>query len=187
MSLDLVEAFRSDKIYKFLHMPLQSGDDEVLKSMNRRYSVEDFVEVVESFRKEFPELTLATDIIVGFPTESNEAFERTVDLIKKLEPDVVNNSKFFPRPGTKAAEMKQLPNEIVAERSRVISALCRDIARRRNRQLVGKEFEVLLTEKLKQGMAGRNRSYRQVVIRTGKLGEFVKVRISDATACCLKP
>lgn len=182
----LIEAFRSEKIYKFLHMPLQSGDEDVLRSMNRRYSVDEFLRVASEFREKFPELTLATDIIVGFPTESEDAFNRTIDLLEELELDVVNISKFFPRPGTKAAEMKQLPGAVVARRSRVVSALCRSIALRRNRQLIGKEFEVLLTEKLERGVAGRTRSYRQVVAPGGRLGEFVNAKISSATACCLK-
>jgi MiaB-like tRNA modifying enzyme len=183
---DLIEAFRSEKVYKFLHMPLQSGDEDVLRSMNRRYSVDEFMHIVREFRKEFPELTLATDIIVGFPTESEEAFNRTIDVIKELEPDVVNNSKFFPRPGTKAAEVRELPGAVIAERSRVMSAICRSIALRKNRQLIGREFEVLLTEKAGRGVAGRTHSYRQVIVKDGKLGEFVRVRISDASSCCIK-
>jgi MiaB-like tRNA modifying enzyme len=183
---DLVEAFKSDKIYKFLHLPLQSGDDEVLRSMNRRYSVDEFMHIAEEFRDEFPELTLATDIIVGFPTESEGAFNKTIDIVKELKPDVVNNSKFFPRPGTKAAEMRELPNKVVRERSRIVSALCRDIARRKNRQLIGKEFEVLLNEKARHGVVGRTYSYKLVIVKDGKLGEFVNVRIGDATCCCLK-
>ncbi|NYZ76628.1 MiaB/RimO family radical SAM methylthiotransferase, partial [Candidatus Micrarchaeota archaeon] len=183
---DLIEAFKSDKIYKFLHMPLQSGDEGVLRSMNRRYSPREFMHVAEEFRKEFSELTLATDIIVGFPTESGEAFSRTIDVINELKPDVVNTSKFFPRPGTKAAKMRLLPDAVVAERSRTVSALCRDISLRKNRQFIGKELEVLLTEMAGNCMAGRTRSYKQVVLNKGKLGEFVDVSIKDATVCCLK-
>jgi threonylcarbamoyladenosine tRNA methylthiotransferase CDKAL1 len=183
---DLIEAFKSEKIYKFLHVPLQSADEEVLRDMNRKYSVDEFMCVIEEFRREFPELTLATDIIVGFPTESEEAFNRTREFIKELKPDVVNNSKFFTRPGTKAAEMRQLPGRVVAERGRVMSALCRDIALRKNRLLIGKEFEVLLTERTCNGLAGRTHSYKQVIVQRGQLGDFVNARISDATACCLK-
>lgn len=183
---ELIEQFRGEKIYKFLHMPLQSGDDEVLAGMNRKYSVEEFTHVVREFRKGLPELTLATDIIIGFPTESENAFKKTISALKELKPDVVNVSKFFPRPGTKAEAIKQLPGSVVAERSREVSALCRNITLRKNRQLIGKEFEVLLTEETGRGIAGRTRSYTQVIARAGSLGEFVNVRISDATACCLK-
>jgi MiaB-like tRNA modifying enzyme len=182
----LIEAFKSDRIFKFLHLPLQSGDDEVLRSMNRKYTVEEFTHIVEEFKKEFPELTLATDIIVGFPTESEDAFDKTVDVTKEIEPDVVNNSKFFPRPGTRAERMKQLPNTVISERSRIISKLCREIALRKNRGLVGRSFDALITESREGSMAGRTQTYKQVILKEGRLGEFVKVKIYDATACCLK-
>ena len=183
---ELIDAFRSDKLYKFLHIPLQSADDQVLRDMNRNYSTGDFMQVVEEFRNEFPELTLATDIIVGFPTESEEAFQRTADVIKELEPDVVNNSKFFPRPKTKAASMKRLSNEVVNERSRVINSLCKKISLEKNRKFIGKKFEVLLTEHRGDSMAGRTSTYKQVVLNGGKLGEFVNATTCDATACYLR-
>ncbi|MEM3690428.1 MAG: tRNA (N(6)-L-threonylcarbamoyladenosine(37)-C(2))-methylthiotransferase, partial [Candidatus Micrarchaeia archaeon] len=183
---ELIDAFKSNKIYKFLHLPLQSGDDGVLKEMNRTYSVDDFLKVLSEFRKHIPELTLATDIIVGFPTETDDSFERTLEVIKKIQPDVVNNSKFFPRPGTRAARMKQLPGKLVSERSRKVSELCREIALEKNKQLVGKTFEVLITERREGGVAGRNHSYKQVILMEGKLGEFVNATIVDATSCYLK-
>jgi len=183
---ELVDAFKSDRVYKFLHLPLQSGDDQVLKDMNRRYSVSGFMQVVGEFRRQLPELTLATDIIVGFPTESEEAFQRTVDVIKELKPDVVNNSKFFPRPGTKAASMKRLPNETVNDRSRVMNSLCKKIGLEKNKKFIGKKFEVLLTEHRGEGMAGRNRNYKQVVVKGGQLGEFISTTIFDSTACYIK-
>jgi len=182
----LIGAFQSKKLYKFLHLPLQSGDDGVLKDMNRMYSVDNFLEVVSEFRKHIPELTLATDVIVGFPTETEDAFERTLEVVKKIQPDVVNNSKFFPRPGTRAAKMKQLPGEVVAGRSRRMSQLCRELALERNRKLIGKTFEVLITEKREEGVAGRNPSYKQVLLNHGKLGEFVNATICDATSCYLR-
>ena len=183
---ELIDAFSSDKVYKFLHIPLQSGDDQVLEGMNRRYSVEEFIRVVGEFKKEFPDLTLATDIIVGFPTESEEAFQRTIDVVKELKPDVVNNSKFFPRPRTKAASMKRLPSETVNDRSRLMDSICKKIGLEKNKALVGKNFEVLLTEARGRDMAGRTSTYKQVVLNGGKLGEFVNATICDATACYLK-
>jgi len=183
---ELMDAFKSKKVYRFLHIPLQSGDDGVLEDMGRRYSVDGFRKVVEEFRREFPELTLATDIIVGFPTESENAFEKTIGVIKEIEPDVVNNSKFSPRPGTKAASMKRLPNDVVARRSRLMSALCREISLKNNRESIGSRFEVLLTEIRGSNMAGRTHTYKQVIVKGGELGEFVNVRICDAATCHLK-
>ena len=84
----LIEAYQDRKVFKFLHLPLQSGDDDVLRRMNRYYTVEDFIEVVESFREAIPRITLATDIICGFPGESEEAFERTMRVIEDVKPDI---------------------------------------------------------------------------------------------------
>ena len=85
---DLIQAYKNEKVFKFLHLPVQSGDNEVLKRMNRFYSVKDFRKIVNSFRKEIPNITIATDVICGFPGESQEAFERTMQLIKEVQPDL---------------------------------------------------------------------------------------------------
>jgi MiaB-like tRNA modifying enzyme len=95
---NLIQIFKNEKIFKFIHLPIQSGSNKVLKDMNRGHTVEEFLEVVDAFRKEIPEITIETDIIVGYPTETEEDFEKTVDLLKTFNPDVVNISRFFPRP-----------------------------------------------------------------------------------------
>ena len=103
---DLIDAFKSEKVFKFVHLPVQSGDDAVLRRMRRFYTVSEFKEVVNAFRRVFPEVTLATDVICGFPGESREAFENTLRLIGEVKPDIVNVSKFFARPRTAAADMR---------------------------------------------------------------------------------
>jgi threonylcarbamoyladenosine tRNA methylthiotransferase CDKAL1 len=102
---ELIQAFKSDKIFKFVHLPVQSGDDQILKKMQRLYSAADFKKLVDAFRVEFPKITLATDVICGFPGETEEAFERTMQLVRDVKPDIVNISKFFARPKTPAAKM----------------------------------------------------------------------------------
>ena len=92
-------------IFKFVHLPAQSVDDGILRLMNRPYSVSDFVTAVNAFRDEIPRITVATDIICGFPGETNTAFGKTLKMIKEVQPDIVNISRFFPRPGTAAADM----------------------------------------------------------------------------------
>lgn len=114
---DLVDAYENSKIYKFLHIPVQSGSDRILELMNRRYRVEDFASIVKAFRSRFPTISVATDVIVGFPSENEEDLA-TQDLIQKTKPDVVNISKYTPRPKTPASKMKQLDCKIVTERSR---------------------------------------------------------------------
>ena len=103
MQSRLITAFDSPKIFKFLHLPVQSGDDIVLQHMRRFYTSMEFKRTVDTFKTEFPNLTLATDVIVGFPGETKEAFENTLKLLKEVKPDVTNVSKFFARPKTVAA------------------------------------------------------------------------------------
>jgi MiaB-like tRNA modifying enzyme len=179
---DLIQAYKDEKVFKFLHLPVQSGDDEVLKRMNRFYSVKDFMKVVNSFRAEIPEITLATDVICGFPSESREAFERTVELIEKVQPDIVNVSKFFPRPRTPAEKMKPFihPRQ-VKERSRRVAELSRKFSFQRNRRWMGWEGRILVDEvgKKTASWVGRNLAYKPVVVKTAEhlFGKFVNVRV----------
>ena len=107
MQTRLITAFENPKIFKFLHLPVQSGDDTVLQHMRRFYTAAEFKGIVDTFRGEFSQLTLATDVIVGFPGETEEAFENTLKLLDEVKPDIVNVSKFFARPKTVAARMKE--------------------------------------------------------------------------------
>jgi len=182
---DLVDAYRHKRVFKFLHLPVQSGDDEVLELMNRFYSVKDFKTIVSCFREEFPRITIATDVICGFPGESEQAFERTVKLVEEIQPEIVNVSRFFPRPGTPAKEMEQLSPLTVKSRSRRIAGLARRISLERNRAWLGWEGKVLVDEiGSKPGSwVGRNFAYKPVVLRTDEplLGRLVDVRIVRAS------
>ncbi|MDP2906646.1 MAG: tRNA (N(6)-L-threonylcarbamoyladenosine(37)-C(2))-methylthiotransferase [Nanoarchaeota archaeon] len=117
---DLVKVYKSPKMKKFLHIPVQSGSDKVLNDMKRRYTVDDFKKIVTRFRKEIPNICIATDIIVGFPTETVEDFNKTVELVKEVKPEVLNISKFGSRPDTVAANMKQLLSQEVKRRSVIL-------------------------------------------------------------------
>lgn len=190
---ELLEAFRDRKVFKFLHLPVQSGDDQVLKGMNRFYSRDDFVGVVEGFRRVFPWSTVATDVIVGFPGESEEAFRRSCELVEEVEPDVVNVSKFFGRPGTAALDMElKVDGLVVKGRSRVLSGLVRRVALECNRRWVGWKGRVLVDEVGKVGkggcVVGRNLAYKPVVVADarGLLGNFVSVEVVDAFQSYLK-
>ena len=179
---ELIDAFSNEKVFKFLHIPVQSGDDEVLRSMNRRYQVDEFREVVRKFRRTFPRMTIMTDVICGFPTETEEAFERTIELIEEVKPDVVNVSRYCPRPGTPAAMMKPLPSQIVKTRSRVITRIVREIAFERNREWISWKGEILVDEPGKPGTwMGRNFAYKPIVVRSERelLGSRLEVRVID--------
>ena len=182
---DLVEAYRHPKIYKFLHVPVQSGSNEILEAMNRGYTREQFIEIVEAFRAEIPGTAIATDIIVGFPGETSENFQESVSLIKEVRPDVVNISRFAPRPGTRAAEMSnQIPGGTIKERSRELTKIALKIGEERNRAWIGWRGTALVTERgLKGGWIARNPSYKPIVINHNeqKLGGEVQVEVTAAT------
>jgi len=119
----LIAAYKHPKVSKFLHVPVQSGSDRILKLMKRGYTVADFEKIVTAFRKEIPNIYISTDIIVGFPNEQNSDFELTVGLVKRMKFDKVNLSKFGARPGTEASKMGQLGTETINERSKILHGL----------------------------------------------------------------
>lgn len=186
---DLIDAYASERIFKFLHLPVQSGSDEILESMRREYTVAQFEEMVAAFRSAFPDLTLSTDIIVGFPGETDPQFEATMELVERVRPDIVNVTRFSRRTGTPAATMAgQVVGWRMKERSRRLTRLRFDIARRINEQFVGHEIDVLVTEPGKPGSwLARTAEYRQVVLREPVTpGEFLRVRIDAAGATDLR-
>jgi len=178
---ELLDSFSDERIYKFFHIPVQSGSNKVLRLMRRGYRAEDFLEIVRRIRERYPMSTVATDIIVGFPGETEEDFRQTISLIQEAEPEVVNISKFGPRPGTQASKMKGLPSKVIKERSKILSRFCAEIKLRRNSQLIGKEFTVLVTERCREKAQGRTDFYRPVLLdQEAKLGSFYVVKIVEA-------
>jgi len=176
---DLIDSYKSERIFKFLHLPIQSGSNQILKKMNRGYSIRDFKKIVKKFKKEFPFLTLSTDVIVGFPGEEKKDFQKTIELIREVKPDIVNVSKFGPRPGTKAAEMEQLPSEIINDRTKKLVNLVERIKLKNNQKWLNWEGEVLIDEiGGKGGVIGRNFAYKPVLTE-GETGIFKKVRIKS--------
>jgi len=183
---ELLEAFKNEHVFKFVHLPVQSGDDEVLRGMNRHYSVGDFKRIVDVFRRAIPGITVATDVICGFPGENAEAFERTLRLIDDVKPDIVNVSKFFARPKTLAEKMnpKVAPLE-VKKRSERMTSLVRNISLEKNRAWVNWKGRILVDERGKQpdSFIGRNFAYKPVVVKSGDrslFGRFVDVRVVRA-------
>lgn len=178
---ELLEAYDSTKIYKFLHLPIQSGNDQVLNEMRRGYSVEDFEEIVKSFREKFQNLYLATDVIVGFPGESEKAFQDSCELIKRIKPDKINLTRFTPMPGTDAKEMEQVRSEEKKRRSKEMTDIHRKISYEKNKVFTGQEFEALVTKKGKKGgYMARLPNYKPVIVERAKPGEFIRVKITEA-------
>jgi threonylcarbamoyladenosine tRNA methylthiotransferase CDKAL1 len=186
---ELVEAYKCGRVFKFLHLPVQSGDDEVLELMNRCYTVGEFKAVVQAFREEVPRLTLSTDVICGFPGESREAFEQTKKLVREVQPDIVNVSKFFSRPRTPAEKMVSLPPEEVNRRSREVAELSRRISFEKNRAWMGWEGTALFDERGKgESWMGRNFAYKPVVVKACEslVGRVVPVRVVNAFSTYLE-
>jgi MiaB-like tRNA modifying enzyme len=181
---DLMEIYEDERVYKFIHIPLQSGDDEILKLMNRRYSVEDYKAIVRKFRSKYPMGFITTDIISGFPTESEEAHKRTIKVIEETKPDKVNVAKYSPRPHTKAAALPQLPESIRSERCREIVEVSRRISLERNMMHVGRIEDALVLKVDGETAKARMKNYRLVKINgCGEiLGRMVKVKINGAKA-----
>jgi threonylcarbamoyladenosine tRNA methylthiotransferase CDKAL1 len=192
MQTRLITAFENPKIFKFLHLPVQSGDDTVLQYMRRFYTATEFKGIAETFRNEFPQLTLATDVIVGFPGETEEAFENTLKLLEAVKPDVVNVSKFFARPKTVAARMKDglVDREEIKHRSTVAAELAKRLSAERNRRWVGWTGEVLFDEKgkVEGSWIGRNFAYRPIAIKNADnmLGKTLQVKVVEACGTYLK-
>jgi len=182
---ELVEVYQSEKIFKFLHIPIQSGSNRILRKMNRYYKVENFKEIVRAFQKEFPRITLSTDVIAGYPGETEDDFKQTIRLLERVKPDVVNISKYWPRPRTEASEMEQIDRKTINQRTKSLSKLVKKFQKEKNKQWLGWEGEVLIDEKGSQGMIGRNYAYKSVVT-DGKLGEFKQLRIRNSYTNYLK-
>jgi MiaB-like tRNA modifying enzyme len=188
----LIEAFKCGKVFKFLHLPVQSGDDSVLQYMRRFYTVLKFKGIVDTFRSQFPDLTLATDVIVGFPGETEEAFQNTLNLLEEIKPDIVNISKFFARPKTIAARMQDglVERDEIKRRSAVTAELVKRLSAERNLRWVGWSGKVLIDEKgkVEGSWVGRNFSYKPIAIQhtDNLLGKTLTVKIVEAKATYLK-
>jgi MiaB-like tRNA modifying enzyme len=182
---DLIGIYKSEKLFKFLHIPVQSGNNDILQSMRRKYTVEQFKEIINKFRQHIPDITIATDIICGFPGESDLQFNDSLTLIKQITPDVLNISRFWPRPKTKAAKMKdQVHGAETKKRSTLMADIFANISRMQNEKWISWEGEILIDEIGKDNtLVGRNFAYKPVIVRRMyKLGQKVNVKITKITS-----
>lgn len=179
---DLVAAFAHEKIYDFVHVPVQAGSDTVLADMGRTYTVSVFEEVVAAFRKN-EDFTISTDVICGYPTESEEDFQHALDLIGRVTPDVLNISRYWPRPHTRAASLKPLPGAETKARSRKMNLLFKQVGIERNKRWIGWQGPALVSARTRDYTA-RNYAYKPIVIAAEDkdlLGETLTVEVTDAT------
>jgi MiaB-like tRNA modifying enzyme len=181
---DMINVYKNPNIYKFAHIPVQSGSDKILKSMNRGYTLNQFKKIISQFRKQIPDITLSTDVIAGFPGETEKDFQKTINLLNEIKPDIVNISKFGARPGTKAAKMKQVNNKIIKERSVKIGKIVKKISEEKNKKWIGWKGEIFVNEFGKESgqFIGRNLFYKPVLVcsKTNLFGKFANVKITGS-------
>lgn len=181
---ELIKIFKHEKMFKFLHIPVQSGNNKVLKSMNRPYEIEDYKHIIKRFREEIPEICIATDMIVGFPGETEEQFRDSLLLLDQTKPDVLNISRFIARPGTRAEKREnQIPGGEIKERSRKMTSHFEWIAFSNNKKWKNWEGEILIDEHGKdRTFVGRNYAYKPIIVAGDfVLGQTRKVRVTDTT------
>ena len=191
---EILNCFKLDKVFKFAHLPVQSGSNRVLKAMQRGYFVSDFETMVARLREEIPSITLSTDMIVGFPSETEAEFEESMELLKRTRPDVLNLSRFGARPGTKAAGMEdQIASDETKNRSGLMSALSRRIQNEVNSHWIGWKGRAILDERVKGAVVGRNYAYKPCLIKdtefsrdTAILGSEVDVEVIGSTSSTLR-
>jgi len=185
----LIEAYKNKKVFKFLHLPIQSANNDILKLMKRNYTVDDFNNIIKEFKTKIPNITISTDIIVGFPSETEEQFNDSLNLVKELKPEVLNISRFQPRPGTEAAKLpNQIEGGITKDRSRILTDIFHNISRMNNEKWFDQTTEILIDEKGKNNTwVGRNSYYKPIVTSGNlKLGDIVKVKIDQTTTFDLR-
>ena len=179
---NLIESYDNEKVFKFLHIPVQSGSDKVLNDMKRGHTSQTFREIVNKAKEKFDKFTISTDIIVGFPSETEEDFQKTIRLLNETKPDVVNLSKYSARPGTDAAELKQIDAAEIKRRSKIIFEQINKISLESNNKWIGWKGKVLFDENTEEGIKGRNYAYKPISVdEKVSIGQSHIVEITNAT------
>lgn len=178
--------FECEKVAKHLHLPVQSGSNSVLDRMNRRYTVEQYLETVSYIRKKDPDFSITTDLIVGFPNETDEEFKSTLDLIRKVKYDNIYSFIYSRRTGTKASEMTDtIPEEVKSRRMRELLEVQREISTENYRRFIGRRMCVLVdgVSKKRDGyVTGKSNEFIIVEFEGDKslIGKFVETEITDS-------
>lgn len=180
---DVIESFKSPHIFKFLHIPIQSGSDKVLQHMNRKHTAEEFKYIIDTFRNHFPGIVISTDFIVGYPIETEQDFNDTLKLLQKIRPQKVNITRYSPRPNTPSSKLRDLPSWEKKERSRRLTKVHHAINRELFRKRIGDSIHVLTTEVGKDNSTvGRDIYYNNIVVKEDlPLGNWYDVKITGST------
>lgn len=183
---EIIDAVKHPKVYNFIHLPVQTGSDKVLSDMRRGHTIDQYRDILSKFKKEIPDITLAVDIIVGYPTETDEDFDMTVKLLEEIKPSLIHLSKYQHRKGAISSSLEEIPRDVMKKRSKFLSEIKSEITAEENEHLVGTTQNVLVVEKgSKGGFIAKTDSYIPVIVDDVELGSFVDVKITDATATYL--
>ena len=189
---DLIECYdRLPKLCEYLHFPMQSGSNQILKAMRRPYSIEKFCEIIQKLRAIKPDIYISTDIIVGFPGETEADFEATRSVFESLQFDMAYIFKYSVRPDTSAEPLGDpISKELKESRNQTLLNILSASSLARNQSLIGTNQEVLLESPAKRGegvFVGRTRGYRKVIVPANDrlMGELVTVKITEATTSTL--
>ncbi len=190
MTDDLIELFgKESKLLPFLNMPIQSGSQNVLTRMNRNYSIDLYIGIINKFNKVRPDIKISSDFIVGFPGETNEDFSNTLDIINKVKYINSYSFKYSPRPFTVAANFKdQIPENIKKERLKILDSRLNELQYEFNNDCIGKEFYCLFEgmDKTKKYLVYRTPYMQQVIVKSDKIIKYVKIKITSATKSSLR-
>ena len=184
----MIDCLLDPRVYRFLHVPVQSGSDAVLKAMKRHYTADAFLETIDRLRERIPDISIATDLICGFPGETEKDHKDTIDLMRRLRMDTANITRYSPRPGTDSITLPgELNGNVTKQRSQELTEVKTEVEYDVNSKLVGRKVKVLITENGKDGtMIGRTINYRPIGFRTAHdLGEYVEVEITGCAATYL--
>jgi len=177
------------KITPYLNLPVQSGNNEILEKMNRKYTIEKYKEIIKKIRKKIPDIVLSTDVIVGFPGETKKQFNDTAKILKQIKFDMAYINQYSPRPETLASKMKDnVSKKEKKERGKILNEILGQTVSKKNKNYIGKTIKVLPIKWKNGFLLGKSFGYKSVKIKGSEklLGGFIKVKIIDATPWGLK-
>ena len=185
MTEDLIDCYKTNKkLMPFIHLPIQSGSNKILQLMNRKHTVEQYINIYKKIKKINKEIEFSSDFIISYPGETEKDFEDTLNLLKRI--NFINSYSFIfsPRPGTKAAKLEQIDEKISKERLKEIQKHLFSYQRKKNKYFEGKIIDVLVENKIKgqPNLFGRNKYMNSVIINADEenLGKIVNVKIEKS-------
>ena len=186
MTDKLIKCFKTSKhLIPYLHLPIQAGSNKILKAMNRKYTSQDYLKLINKIKKINPDINLSTDIIVGFPKETKKDFNDTISIMKKVKYDMAYIAQYSPRPNTAAEKLDDnIPKEEKKKREKILTEILKKTALEKNKKMIDKTIQVLIEKKKDKYHLGKTRNFKNVKIKTNKqnlIGKFINVKINKAT------